>query len=106
MVSQWIIIAGLVLVALLFFKIKTSTKLIKAILIILVGFAIYVSVMGVVSSNNINLHSPQGVINSVYVYFTWIGQTSSNLWNVGTKTVVMVGDAIRINNSRKNLEGN
>ncbi len=101
MVAQWLIIVGIVFVALLFLKAEPSTKWVKISIIVLLGFVIYLAVSGLFMSNEINLNSPRGILNSVYFYFLWIGHTSTTLWNIGVDTAGMVGNAIKVNDSDK-----
>ena len=99
MVAYWIMVVGAVFVALLFLKAEPSAKLVNIFIIFLVGFAIYLSITGLFMSHKVDLNSPGGVVNAVYFYFGWLGHTTSTLWNIGTDTVSMVGNAIKVNNS-------
>ena len=99
MIVQWIIIGVFVLIGLWFLKMEHHTRKVKIITIALIGLVIYFSMVGIFTSEQVNLTSPRGVVNAVYVYFGWIGQTMSNLWDVGTDTVSMVGNAIKVNNT-------
>ena len=102
MVAQWIIMIGVILVALFFLKAEPSTKLVKISIIVLIGFIIYLAISGLFMPNNINLNSPRSILKSAYLYFIWIGHTSTTLWGVGTSTVKMVGNAIKTNDSKRN----
>ena len=68
-------------------------KVVAAILIILL---LYFSVSGVLNSNQVDITSPSGIVNAVYLYVGWIGHTAVNLWNVGVETVNMVGNAVKV----------
>jgi len=99
MIIQWIVIGVFILLGLWFIKMEHHTKKIKILVLILIGALIYFSMIGIFSSEKVNLTSPRGVVNAVYVYFGWIGQTTGKLWDIGSDTVGMVGNAIKINNS-------
>jgi hypothetical protein len=96
MIIQWIIIGMFVLIGLWLLKMEHHTKKIKIGLVILVALVIYFSMVGMLSSEKLDLTSPRGVVNAVYVYFGWIGQTAGNLWDIGVDTTHLVGNAIKI----------
>lgn len=96
MLIQWIIVGVFILIGLIFLKMEHHTRKIKIIIIILIGGLIYFSMMGVFTSEQIDITSPRGIVNAVYVYFGWIGQTTSSLWDIGTGTAHLVGNAIKI----------
>lgn len=99
MVIQWIIIALFVFIGLFALKMEHSTKRYKVIVIVVIGFLLYFSMMSLFSSQEVDLSNPRGIVNAVYIYFGWVGQTAGNLWDVGTETVSMVGNAVKTNNS-------
>jgi len=49
----------------------------------------------------VDLKSPRGIIDGVYLYVGWIGHTTSSLWDIGTNTVSLVGNAIKMNNTEQ-----
>ena len=101
MMIQWIIIIIFILVGIWFLKMEHHAKKVKIAVLIIVGALIYFSMIGIFSSEQVDLTSPKGIVNSVYVYFGWIGQTSNVLWGIGTDTVNLVGNAIKINNTEE-----
>ena len=101
MIVGWIIIGVFVLVGLWLLKMDHHTKKIKIGLIVLIALVVYFSMVGILSSEKVDLTSPRGVVNAVYVYFGWIGQTAGNLWDIGVDTTHLVGNAIKINNSEE-----
>jgi hypothetical protein len=101
---QWIIIGVFVLLGLWYLKMEHHTRKAKAIIIVLVCALLYFSMMNVFSSEKVDLTSPKGMVNGVYVYFGWMGQTISNLWDVGADTVHTVGNAIRINDNSEDKD--
>ena len=94
---QWIIIGVFIIIGLWYLKMEHHTRKVKVIVIILIGALIYFSLMGVFSSEKVDLTSPSGVVNGVYVYFGWMGSTASALWDIGADTFRTVGNAIKIN---------
>ena len=99
MVLQWIVLGVFVLIAIVFLRAEHHTRKVKVIVIILIGFLLYFSIMGVFSSDKVDLTSPRGIVNGVYVYFGWIGNAITGLWDVGADTVGMVGNVVKINDS-------
>ena len=99
MVIQWIIIGVFILVGFWYLKMEHHTRKAKVIAIVIIVALLYFSMMGIFSSEKVNMTSPRGIINGVYVYFGWMGQTVSNLWDIGADTVRTVGNAIKIGDS-------
>jgi hypothetical protein len=98
-VSTLIIIAVFILLALAYLKFEHHGRRIKIVVLILIIALIYFSIAGVFSSERVDLTSPRGVVNAVYLYFGWLGQTASSLWDIGTDTVHLVGNAIKVNDT-------
>jgi len=101
MVIQWIIIGLLVLIGFWYIKLEHQTQKIKIIVLVVIAVLIYFSMIEVFSSEKVDLTSPRGVIGGVYAYFGWMGQAVTGLWDVGVNTVHMVGNAIKIDDSKK-----
>jgi hypothetical protein len=101
MILQWVIIIVLIVFALVFLKFDHHARKIKFIVLILIAFLLYISISGVFSTRNVNLDSPRGIINGVYVYFGWLGNTIGNLWDIGVNTARTVGNAVKINSSEE-----
>ena len=96
-----IIIGVFIALALAYFKFEHHGRKVKAIIIIFICALIYFSITGVLSSDQVDLTSPKGIIQGVYIYTGWMGQTISSLWNIGTDTVTTVGNAIKLNDTKK-----
>ncbi|MEK0369508.1 MAG: hypothetical protein QQN62_07905, partial [Nitrosopumilus sp.] len=86
------------------------TRRMKIVVLVIIVALLYFSMMGIFNSEKVDLTSPRGIVNGMYVYFGWMGQTVSGLWDIGADTVRTVGNAIKINddsddekNSRKRL---
>ena len=99
MIINWIIIGIFVIVGLFLLKMEHHSRKIKVLLIILIGFTLYFSIVGMMSSEKVDITSPRGISNAVYIYFGWIGQTATSLWDIGTDTVTLVGNAIKLNDT-------
>jgi len=99
MIVEIIVVGIFVIVGIIWLQFEHHTRKYKAVAIVIIGFLIYFSVVGLFSSDKVELDSPRGVVNAVYFYFGWIGETSVKLWDIGTDTVNMVGNAIKVNNS-------
>lgn len=104
-IIQWVIIGVFILVGLWYLKMEHHTRKVKIVILIVLGALIYFSMLGIFSSERVDLTSPRGIINSVYIYFGWIGQTSSALFDIGADTVNLVGNAIKINNTGEEKRG-
>lgn len=96
MVIEWVAVGILVFIALFVFKIEHHTRKYKVFAAVLVGLIIYLSIVGIFSSEKVDMSSPRGVVNAVYLYFGWLGETSVKLWDIGVETTNMVGNAIRV----------
>ncbi|MBU3924158.1 MAG: hypothetical protein KJ592_04525 [Nanoarchaeota archaeon] len=99
MIIQWIIIVIFILVGASYIKMEHHSRKIAIVLMVIIGALIYFSFVGLFTSKQVDLTSPRGVINAVYIYFGWIGQTATNLWDIGVETTHTVGNAIKINNT-------
>jgi hypothetical protein len=96
MLIQWIIVAVFVLIGLAYIQFEHHSKKVKIFIFVIIGGLIYFSMMSVFTSETVDLTSPRGMVNGVYVYFGWIGQTATSLWDIGTDTAHMVGNAIKV----------
>jgi len=96
---QWIIIGVFVLVGFWYLKVEHQSRKVKAVVIVIIAALLYFSMMGIFSSEKVNMNSPRGIVNGVYVYFGWIGQTIGNLWDIGVDTVRTVGNAVKVNDN-------
>ena len=97
MVIKWIILGVFILVGFWYLKMEHHSRKVKAVFIVIVVALLYLSMVGIFSSEKVNLTSPSGIVNGVYVYFGWMGQTMGSLWNIGVDTFRTVGNAIKIN---------
>lgn len=93
------------LIGIWYLKMEHHTRKVKAIAIVIVVAVLYFSMMGIFSSEKVDLTSPRGIVNGVYVYFGWMGQTMTSLWDIGADTVRTVGNAIKINDDSEEEEG-
>ncbi|MDP2947034.1 MAG: hypothetical protein Q8N88_02880 [Nanoarchaeota archaeon] len=97
----WVIIGLMILIALTFFRFEHGARKMKIIILVILGLLVYLSIVTVFSSKNVDVNSPRGIVSSVYFYFGWIGNTLSNLWDIGADTVHTVGNAIKVNNTEQ-----
>ncbi len=101
MIIEWIVIAVFVFIGLFYLKMEHHAHKVKIVIILVVGFIIYFSIVNHFNSDQVDITSPKGVINGVYLYVGWIGQSASSLWNIGTDTASLVGNAVKINNTQE-----
>ena len=101
MVIEWIVFAIFIFIGLPYLKFEHHSRKIKIAIILLLGFMLYFSIVNHFGSNKVDMNSPRGIINGIYLYVGWVGQTASNLWNIGTDTVTLVGNAIKFNETEE-----
>jgi len=94
---EWIIWGVFILLVALFVKVEHDARKIKVVVLIIIVILFYFSISSVFHSKTLDLTSPRGIINAVYIYVGWIGETASKLWDVGTGTTKAVGHAIKFN---------
>jgi hypothetical protein len=99
MIGEWIAIGVIVIIGMLVLRLEHHARKYKIIVAVMIGLLLYFSVLAIFSSEQIDYTSPSGVISGVYLYAGWIGKTATSLWNIGTDTVHIVGNAIKINNT-------
>ncbi len=104
MIIPWIVIIIAVLLVVCFMKLDHHAHILKTVIIIgiilLLGFSMY----NMFKSKNIDYSSPKEIINTIYMYFGWLGNTVSELWQVGKDTVSTVGNVIKIEDSDIQVE--
>jgi len=96
MIVEAIVIGVFILIAFYYIKMEHHARKLKVVAAILIILLLYFSVSGVLNSNQVDITSPSGIVNAVYLYVGWIGHTAVNLWNVGVETVNMVGNAVKV----------
>jgi len=99
MIIQWVIIGVFILAGLWYLKMEHHSRKVKIVVMVLIGAMIYFSMINIFTSEQVELTSPRGVVNAVYIYFGWIGQTTSKLWDIGVDTASLVGNAVKVNHS-------
>lgn len=99
MIVEWVAIGILVFLGFIFLKLEHHIKKIQIIAILIIGLMVYFSLTGHFNSEKVDLTSPKGIVNGIYLYVGWVGSTASSLWDIGTNTVHLVGNAIKINNT-------
>ena len=97
MIINWIIIGVFVMIALFFLQMEHHTRKLKALVFAILGLALYFSLIGLLNSTEVSINSPKGIINAVYTYFGWIGETGAKLWDIGKDTTSLVGHAVKVN---------
>ena len=99
MIVEWIVIAIFVFIGLFYLKMEHHAHKAKIIVILILGFILYFSIVNHFNSEQVDITSPKGIITGAYLYVGWIGETAASLWNIGTDTVHLVGNAVKVNNS-------
>lgn len=97
MIIQWIAIGILVMVGFSFIKLDGHITKIKVLVLLGLGAILYFSIVSMLSSGRLDTNSPKSIVNSVYSYFGWLGDTAVKLFNIGKDTTVLVGNAVKYN---------
>lgn len=97
MIINWIVIGVFIIIGLIVLQLEHHSRRIKALVFAVIGLVLYFSLVGILSSGEVSIDSPRGIINAVYTYFGWIGETGSKLWDIGTDTASLVGNAVKVN---------
>ena len=92
----WIVLVFLAVAAILFFKFEHHFRLFRIAILGLIVVLIYLSMSSVLSSGEVNLDSPRGVVNAVYLYVGWLGETTVELLDIGKDSVALAGNAIKV----------
>lgn len=104
MVISWIlIIIGMVLL-IVFLKISHSANIVKVLVIMAFLLLIGFSMFKMFETQKTDLSSPREIANTVYMYFGWLGNTATKLWDVGKDTIVSVGNVIKIDEANITVE--
>jgi len=89
MMLSWIVIILLVLVFLFFLKMKHFKHRFFAVVLILLLIFIYVSATRIMSENNINLASLEGLVKGGKLYFSWLANLGGNIKDLAGNAVKM-----------------
>lgn len=95
----WIAIILIVVVGYIYIKIDHNARLLKSVILLILAFLLIFSVISIFSSNDVDLSSPKGILDGLYLYVGWVGNSFAKLWDVGAETVTGVGHAIKVNNN-------
>ncbi len=104
MVIPWIVIIISLLILAIFLKFEHHAKTIKTIILLLFLLLLGVSMYNMFKSQSIDTSSPKEIVNMVYMYFGWLGNTVSELWDIGKSTVQTVGNVIKIDKTNITVE--
>ena len=98
----WLIILAVAVIFLVssFVRAKHELHTTKAIVLIVILLIVAGSIFMWWQSNQANMTSPTGVINSVYSYVTWLGNLGIQLFDVAMSGVTTVGNAIKGNTNQ------
>lgn len=99
----WIIIAGVIVIALIWLEVEKKFKWVKVLLLVVLIAVLYFSFMGVSKSQDLDFSSPRGVYMAFTSYVSWIGNTGKDLFTIGKDTVTLVGNTIKENRSSEEV---
>jgi hypothetical protein len=99
----WYIIGVVVVIFVLFFiNLEHQMKRLKIVIGIIILLIVIASLFGWYKTNQVDFSTPAAAINSVYVYFSWVGQAGLKLFDFSKVTVNTVGNVIRSNQTTTN----
>ncbi len=106
MVISWIVILLLLAIGLIYMKLEHHGRVIKVIVLVFLLFMILFSMSSILKMRGTTDYSdPKEIVQTVYYYFGWLGNTLSQLWSIGQETAVTVGNVVKVNESEDiNLE--
>lgn len=96
MIVEWVIVGVFLIVGLYFIKMEHHTRKIKVVVIIVIGFLLYLSISGIFNSGKVDITSPRGIVNGVYLYVGWLGESITSVWDIGVETTGRVVDAVKL----------
>jgi hypothetical protein len=94
----WVAIIFLAVMSILFFKFEHHLRLLRVALLAIVIIFIYLSMSSVISSESVDISSPKGVASAIYVYIGWLGETTTELFQIGKDAGSLAGNAIKVDN--------
>ncbi len=94
---EWLIWGVLIIFALIVLQLEHHSRRVKFFIMLIIGVLLYFSLVGLFSSDQVDLTSPKGIVNGGYVYVGWLGDTFASLWGVGKDTVKTVGNIVKLN---------
>lgn len=94
---MWLIFVVFAIFLVFVIKSEHHLRKVKLAVILLVLLLIYFSIAIWSNSEAVDFSTPGGIMNAVYVYFGWVGETSAKLFGIGKDTVVAVGNVIKVN---------
>jgi len=86
---NFVILAVLVFLVLLFLKAKTMQHKTYAILITVMLIFFYVTGSKIIAENNVDLKTFDGMVTAGKLYFSWLGHVLQN-------TKVLIGNAVKM----------
>jgi len=103
---NWLIIGVLLIIALYVIKIQHFSKKVQVIIVVIAIILVYFSATALLSANDIELNSVQGVGKAIYLYGGWMKDISITLWHAGGEIVTIVGNTIKLNQTEAHTKYN
>lgn len=88
----WLILVVLAIIMLAYLKLEHEGRNIKMIVTVVVIILIYLSVISFLTSNQVDVNSPKGIISGLAIYGGWFVDSAGKLFNLGKETVDAVGN--------------
>ena len=101
MIVLWLVLAVVGIFAFIFVKLEHHMRLFKFAAIGFVVLMIYFSMSTMFNSEAVDLSTPTGIVNAVYTYIGWLGETTTELWAITLDTTKVVGNVIKVDDNIK-----
>ncbi len=85
MALMFVVIGILVVAGLIFIQFEHHTKKLKVGIALIFGLLLFFSVMGFYNSGQVDFSSVKGSFQTVSLFFTWMWDSSLELWDAGVE---------------------
>ena len=92
---SFLILSVFIILLFLFLKAEHFGKKLKLVIVLIILVGIYFSASHVLSSSNVELKSPKGIMNGLTIYTGWIGETAIKIFDIGTQSAKSVGNVVK-----------
>jgi len=83
-----------------FLHLEHKFHIIKTLLLFVLLLLFIGSIYAWFSSEKTSLDSPKNIVNSVYLYVGWLGETGAKLFSVGKDSFGLIGNVIKGNQTK------
>jgi len=96
-IAIWVVAVLLIsIIAFAYIKLEHHLHLLKFGALVLIIFLMAVSIFATFTSDRVDLSSPTGIINGVYLYVGWLGGFIGDVWSIGVSTTGQIISAVNV----------